>query len=62
MIQNNLDKEQIDESTLDLPALLILKRGSIRTLSDGKKIAEYSHESSGVRFIYPMMFFKGEKR
>ena len=53
---------QINEASNELPALLVLKRGAIRTLSDGRKIAEYNHADSGFTLIYPMMFFKGEKR
>lgn len=53
---------QLDEAVNDLPALLVLKRGSIRVLSDGKRIAEYHHADSGFTIIYPMMFSKGGNR
>ena len=53
---------QIDEAANDLPAMLILKRGTIRVLPDGKRIAEYSHDTSGFSIIYPMMFSKGGKK
>lgn len=65
IVRNTHDSRQktpLDESTNDLPALLTLKRGTIRTLSDGKKIAEYHHADSGFSIIYPMMFSKGDKQ
>ena len=62
MIRRKFAQQQIDEATSELPALLVLKRGAIRTLSDGRKIAEYQHPASGFTIIYPMMFSKGEKR
>jgi len=52
---------QIDEATNELPALLVLKRGTIRVLPDGKRVALYSHYQ-GFSLIYPIMFSKGEKR
>ena len=61
-IQDTLEEKQIDEATNDLPALLVLKRGTIRVLPGGKRIAEYSHEASGIKMIFPMMFSKGDKK
>lgn len=59
----NSNEIQIDEAIVnDLPALLVLKRGTIRVLPSGKRVAEYSHEPSGFSIIYPMMFSKGDKR
>jgi len=53
---------QINEASNELPALLVLKRGAIRTLSDGRKIAEYHHADSGFTLIYPMMFTMEKRR
>ncbi len=55
------ETEQLDEATNALPALLVLKRGTIRVMPDGKRIALYSHDS-GFSIIFPLMFSKGEKR
>jgi hypothetical protein len=61
-IRDILAEEQIDEATNSLPALLTLRRGAIRTLSDGRKIAEYHHVDSGIILIFPMIFSKGDKQ
>lgn len=61
-IRDLLGEEQIDEAQNDLPAMLVLKRGTIRVLPDGKRrIAEYHHADSGFSLIFPMMFSKGDK-
>lgn len=61
-IKGILGEELIIEAN-ELPAMLVLKRGAIRVLPDGKrKIAEYHHADSGFSIIYPMMFSKGDKR
>ena len=53
---------QIDEAQNNLPALLTLRRGAVRLLSDGRRIAEHHHADSGAILIFPMMFPKGDKR
>ncbi len=64
-IRNKMNSNdiQIDEAASnDLPALLVLKRGAIRTLSDGKRVAEYHHADSGTILVFPMIFQKETKR
>ncbi len=61
-IRGILAEEQIDEGTNELPALLVLKRGAVRTLSDGKRVAEYHHADSGTILVFPMIFQKETKR
>ena len=59
----NSNEIQIDEAASnDLPALLVLKRGAVRTLSDGKRVAEYHHADSGTILVFPMIFQKETKR
>ncbi len=62
-IRDMLAEEQIDEANAnDLPAMLILKRGAVRTLSDGKRVAEYHHADSGTILVFPMIFQKETKQ
>ena len=61
-VRRILEGEQLDEAnTNDLPAMLILKRGTVRVLTGGERVAQYYHDS-GFTIIYPMMFSKGGKK